>query len=202
MRETLIDWFLVTATTPTRPVQERPTSRWGRAIWTLAPLSLVVVGVALLLVATLTETDMVGQELFEGTAPSGDTLIPVNRTGYGLATFEVSVLPCPLLVYPLSEAEYDVFTETGTLPSLSLNCDSPTGSVGRPVSHLLLRNLDPTESMSYALQVEFYRVTQPMAWVGLPGAVLLLAGTIIIILRMLHRGLERLAGELELERRR
>lgn len=168
----------------------------------LLPYLLVAAGIALAFVASLIVVLPVGQETFSGTAPPGDTLLPVNRTGYGSAGLEATVVPCPLLIYPLSGLEYEAYLADGSVPQLSLNCDTPSGAVGQELSQFLLRNLDPEDRMAYAFQVSFFQLRQPNGWAVFPAIGLLGTGTVLLIVRWLSRGLGRLSEEFSSERRK
>lgn len=164
---------------------------------TLLALPLVVAGMVLLILATASEAHLVGQEVFQGASPPGFTLVPVNQTGYGAASFSAPQLPCPLLIYPLTPLDFIHYQEDLELPTRSLNCEQPNGSTRGPINHFLLRNVDPADSMNYTVEVRYYQLTQPYAWSVLPGAGLLLGGTVIIILWFLQRGLGNLVESLE-----
>ena len=157
----------------------------------ISPFVLLVSGIALALVALTSEVDVVGQEALEGTATPGDSALVVNRTDYGAVVLESEILPCPILVHPLTLQEYGVYMQEGTLPDRTLDCDNPSVALDHQVSHLILRNVDPIDSFDYRLTLTFLRTTRPLAWVALPALGLLSAGSIIVLVRMLLGGLEK-----------
>lgn len=165
----------------------------------LAP-PLVIVGVVLLVVATASEAHLVDQGVFQGAAPPGRTLLPVNQTEYGAVTLSAPDLPCPLLVYPLTPLDLTQYQEEGILPPRSLNCQNANLTAER-ISHFLLRNVDPTEPMNYTVAAQFYRLSQPHAWLVVPGGALLLVGTAMVIVWLLQRGLGGLSRSLDSKRK-
>ncbi len=154
-------------------------------------------GLVLLFLATGTQAHLVDEQVLQGVAPPGRTLLPINQTDYGAAILSAPELPCPLLIYPLTALDFLRFEETGELPPNSLDCQVLNRSTSEPVSHLLLRNVDPTDGMNYTVEIQFYQITQPRAWLTVPGAGLLLAGTVIAILCFLQRGLGSLVESFE-----
>lgn len=158
---------------------------------------LVAAGLVLLFFATGTEAHLVDQDVWTGQAPPGGTLVPINRTDYGAAILSTEELPCPLLIYPLTALDYLRFEETGALPPDPLNCQLLNRSTGDPIPYLLLRNVDPTDSLNYTVEIQFYQVTQPRVWLTVPGAGLLLSGTVVVILWFLRRGVGSLVESFE-----
>lgn len=157
----------------------------------ISPFVLVVAGIALAVIALTSEVEVVGQEAMEGTAPPGDTPRGVNRADYGAIVLESEVLPCPVLVYPLTLREYGIYMQEGTLPDRTLDCDNPSVALDRQVSHLIFRNVDPIDSLDYRLTLTFFRTTRPLTWVALPALGLLSAGSVIVVVRLLLGGLEK-----------
>ncbi|NIN64321.1 MAG: hypothetical protein GTO63_06400 [Anaerolineae bacterium] len=135
-------------------------------------------------------------EVFQGTAPPGLGLLGLNVTDHGFARF-TSSLPCPLIIYPLSEAEYQAYTDSGSLPPQALHCDNPSVVKGQPVSYLLIRNVGPEESLDYTVEGEFLRAIRPYHWMAIPGLILLVGGAIPLLVMFLMRGILQLGKSLE-----
>lgn len=171
------------------PVPRAPGGR--TLILRIYPFVLVVSGILLSFAALAPEVELVGQAAVEGTALPGDSSQSVNRTDYGAVMLESDGLPCPLLVYPLTLLEHETYLQEGELPSQTLNCDRPSLVLNHQVSHLVFRNLDFADSLDYHVTLTFYRTTRPLAWVALPALGLLSAGSVIILIGMLVRGLEK-----------
>lgn len=163
----------------------------GRQVRRFYPVVLLALGIALALVALTSEVELVGQEERAGSAPPGDTARNVTRTDYGAVVLDSNNLPCPVLVYPLAPLEFGAYMQDGTLPPVSLDCDRETLGQDHQISHLIVRNVDPFDSLNYSLTLTFFRTITPLAWVALPALALLSAGSIILLLRMFLGGLEK-----------
>ncbi|MEE9174393.1 MAG: hypothetical protein V3U30_05400 [Thermoplasmata archaeon] len=174
--------------------------RWRSLILRIYPFLLVASGILLSFAALTSEVELVGRAAVEGTAQPGDNSQSVNRTDYGAVVLESDSLPCELLVYPLASFEHETYLHEGELPSQTLNCDRPFLVLDRQVSHLVLRNLDPVDSFDYNVTLTFYRTTRPLAWVAFPALGLLSVGSVIILVGMLVRGLEKATKPTEKDR--
>lgn len=172
-------------------------ARGKRLVTILLPLTLIGAGLVLSILASMSVLELVGEETRGGMAVPGDTFQSLNRTDYGAVVLASESIPCPLLIHPLTDSEHEDYLRGRGLPPRVLNCDRLSVTVGQQVSHLLVRNVDPVEPMNYTVHLTFFKSTQPLAWISLPALGLLLVGSVIVVFRLLVRGIERVAKELE-----
>ncbi len=165
----------------------------------LFAIPLIIAGIFLSIVSLTPDVDLVGEDFLQGIAIPGDSSRPLEGPEYGSLAFTSEDLPCALFIYPLNGPEHSDYLTGEGLPSRRLDCDTPSLSVGHQVSYLVLRNLDPFDSMNYSLQVTFYRSLQPLAWVSVPALGLLLTGTTVAVFWLLTRGIEGIWKEYESE---
>ncbi len=170
--------------------------RARRLIETIYPILIVVAGIVLVIFALVPSVERVGEASFTGTASTGDTSTPVLQAGHSSAIFTYEDIPCPLFVYVLDDVEHASYLEGGSLPLRILDCDIDSLAVDIEVSYLVFRNVDPDTSLNYSFSAEFFRVRQTLLWLSLPAVSLLLVGSVILIVRMLVRGIEQISEEL------
>ncbi|MDX1534866.1 MAG: hypothetical protein R3291_04530 [Thermoplasmata archaeon] len=163
----------------------------------LLPIAMLVAGIGLTILSSLTVFVPVGTEEFQDAVEPGDTSRPLARMDYSRVAFEAPGLPCPLFVYPLTQLQHEIYLENGNLPQANLNCDRPLLNLTQQVSHFVLRNLDPIEPHNYTVTATYSSGSRPYLVFAIPAIVLIFVGGITLLVRMLVRGVEKAVRDAE-----
>lgn len=158
----------------------------------LLGVALAVVGFVLIIVANAPEATELDQEVFQGVAPPGQQVIPINRTsingtGWGWVRIAGETLPCGLSIHALTVTQVEIFNETNVVPQGAINCDNPEALVQAAATHVVVHNQDTDESFGYRVRATYFAVNLPFAWLVLPGIALIAIGLILVGVVLIRR---------------
>lgn len=194
---------------PVRPldrVRDLILQRWRRRrlltarewAFFILPWVLVLVGLLLMAYATAVDVRRIESQPFAGQLAPLDTLnVTFSRSGFAYTEVVFEAAPsCSLRVYVLTPAGASDYAATGNLPDYSqaFTCDRLGGFHRGDIALLVFRN-PSNATVPYAVRLDLYITTQPLAWLVFPGLLAFFAGAIPAIMAMLRAGLTRLVDE-------
>lgn len=179
-------------------VVRRTWERIRRAPTAYSRGALLFVIAAILLVASLHgEVGAIATGVAAGDAEPGNHEREVPFRTASLFQANLIVSSCGVDFYLLNDTAYAAYTQDGTLPTASLDCNRTAATIEDEVGHLVTLYPAPSSApnVTYAISATFMGLRTPYAVLSVPGTAIALAATLWISLTMMTRGTERLATQ-------
>lgn len=149
------------------------------AIWA----TLVVTGIALTILASITETRFFEMRTLQGTVPGlveGPEAQPVPEAvyeGLGFAEARAGELECGVAVHFLTDAEARQYQMSGILPSPQLHCQRTAVILPGSIADVRVSN-QRLNASAWAFQLDLFALSRPRNVLFLPAAAIMLVGGI------------------------
>lgn len=157
----------------------------------------LVAGAALLATSLLSYVAVVDLVAVTGEAPPGmaERDVPLNLTSFFRAT--LTVQSCGVAFHLLTDPEYDAFLAYGRLPPPTLDCTQAEAVIRSRVGHMVTVYRAPSNASNvpYTITAALFAERHPYALLSVPGAILAMAATVWIAIRVMNRGTEKLVAE-------
>ncbi len=158
---------------------------------------LLVVGGLAITMGSLSTQYLANYEMsYAGTIAPGNQTLVLPQVGVGYIQVNLTEGGCALRVYPATDVEWNQFNGTGILPATWIDCEHRMATTTGDVRNLILVDSGSSEE-PYNVTVLAYSIETPYGWLALPGAVMALAGLLVLVPRLVMERTTRLRDEFD-----
>ena len=149
------------------------------AIWA----TLVVTGIVLTILASITETRFLETRTLQGTVPAfveGPQAQPVPEATYeglGFAEARAGELECGVALHFLTDAEARQYEASGILPSPQLHCQGTAAILPGTIADVRVSN-QRLNASAWEFQLDLFALSRPQSALFLPASAFMLVGGI------------------------